>query len=360
MSRKLATAIEDASAFIRRYVVLTDEQLIAVSLWVLHTYALDAAEITPYLAITSAEKESGKSILLDLLAAIAHEPWRAVKPSAAVTFRMIERDCPTLLVDEVDTIWGPKNTEDEALRAILNAGFRRQGSTVPRCDGPSMKLKDFSTFCPKALAGIGDLPDTIAGRSIPIRMVKKRRTDEVERCNIRKVQPIADAVRESIAEAVVAIVADLADTVPELPEELSDRAQDAWEPLLAIADLAGGVWPERARAAAVFLAAGRLEEPPIGTRLLSDIRDILLARIDDVAKIATTELIEELVEIDDAPWGDWGGKPITSRRIAGILKPYNIHPHKDRGFRGYYLADFTDTWQRYLPDPATSATRATA
>src|SRR5689334_9525486 len=100
MSR-LGTAIEDAETFIRRYVVLTDEQALACALWVLHTYAVDAADVTPYLSITSAEKQSGKTVLLDVLEGIVHKPWRAVTPSAAVTFRTIEKDAPTLLLDEV-------------------------------------------------------------------------------------------------------------------------------------------------------------------------------------------------------------------------------------------------------------------
>ena len=176
--KQLANTIEDARAFILRYVVLSDEQATACALWVLHTYALDAADITPYLAITSAEKQCGKTVLLDVLDAVVHKPWRAVRPSEAVLFRKIERDRPTLLLDEVDAIWGPKaRSEDEGLRALLNAGFRRHGSTVPRCVGPSLKLRDFSTYCPKALAAIGDLPDTVADRSIPIRMERKRRGD---------------------------------------------------------------------------------------------------------------------------------------------------------------------------------------
>ena len=105
MNRALTDAIEDARAFITRYVVLAPEQADACSLWICHTYALDAADITPYLAANDPEKQSGKSLLLEVLGAIAHKPWFAVRPSEAVLFRKIEKDCPTLLLDEVDTIW---------------------------------------------------------------------------------------------------------------------------------------------------------------------------------------------------------------------------------------------------------------
>lgn len=94
MSR-LATTLEDVVGFVRRYVVVTDHQAVAIALWVVHTYALDEFDTVPYLAITSPEKRSGKSRLLDVLEELVQRPWRVVLPSEAVTFRKIERDCPT-------------------------------------------------------------------------------------------------------------------------------------------------------------------------------------------------------------------------------------------------------------------------
>ncbi len=350
--KPVADAITDVARFIARYVVLTPEQVIACALWVLHTYVLDDADITPYLAVTSAEKESGKSVLLEVLGSVAHKPWFAVRPSEAVLFRKIEKECPTLLLDEVDTIWGPKaRSEDEGLRALLNAGFRRRGSTVPRCVGPTLKLRDFRTFCPKALGGIGDLPDTVASRSIPIRMERKRREDVVARWRWRDVEPIADNVRESITEAMAGALGALGGSgeeyVCDLPDELSDRAQDAWESLLAIADLAGDDWPVMARKAAVKLMATRIEEPPIGTRLLGDLRECFNGHI----RISTADLIDLLAGVEDAPWGDWYGKPITGRKLASLLRPYGVTPRKTGGWRGYEAFDFEGAWSRYTSSP---------
>jgi hypothetical protein len=345
---ELAQAIEDARVFVTRYVVLTPEQADACALWVVHTHAVDAADVTPYLSVSSAEKRSGKSLLLEVLGAIVHKPWPTVRPSEAVLFRQIEKERPTLLLDEVDTIWNPRaRSEDEGLRALLNAGFRRRGSTVPRCSGPSMKVRNFATFCPKALGGIGDLPDTIADRCIPIRMERKRGEDTVERWRWRVVEPFADAVRESIHGAVSALCALLEETEPELPDALSDRAQDAWEPLFAIADVAGCEWPLRARYAALSLMTERVDEPPIGARLLADVRGVF----NGDARLSTTDLIDVLAAIEDAPWGDWGGKPLTGRRLAALLRPYSIKPRNEGGFRGYFASDFTDAWSRYAPSP---------
>jgi uncharacterized protein DUF3631 len=347
----LANALGDVEQFIRRYVVITDDQAVTLALWVLHTYVLDAADVTPYLLISSPEKRSGKSLLLDALEKLAHKPWRTVTPSAAVMFRTIEKDTPTLLLDEVDTIWGAKaRDDDEALRAVLNAGFRRRGSTVPRCDGPKMRVRNFRTFCPKAFAGIPtNVPDTVVDRSIPIHMSRKRREDQVERWRDGRVELVAEGV---------ALVAVLGEKEPELPDELSDRAQDAWEPLLAIADYAGGEWPARAaRNAAVSLMASEDEALPLGARLLGDIRDVFIMHPSN--KMGTTELLDHLYMIEESGWGDWFGKLITARKLSSLLKPYGIEPHKERDWRGYYLGDFLDAFGRYLPEPATSATPAT-
>jgi hypothetical protein len=351
--KRLANTIEDTRAFILRYVVLSDDQATACALWVLHTYLLEAADITPYLAITSAEKQCGKTVLLDVLDAVVHKPWRAVRPSEAVLFRKIERDRPTLLLDEVDAIWGPKSrSEDEGLRALLNAGFRRYGSTVPRCVGPSLKLRDFSTFCPKALAAIGDLPATIADRSIPIRMERKRRGDTAERWRWKLVQPGAEAMRESILDALDGLDGLSQNVYVDLPDQLSDRAQDAWEPLLAIADQAGGEWPVRARLAAISLMQNRGEEAPVGAKLLADIAECF----NGDKMLPTTDLLDRLHRMEDAPWGDWYGRPLTGRKLASLLHPYRVAPRKEsvvktdkaKGqVRGYWAADFDDAWSRY-------------
>src|SRR6185295_5130547 len=184
----------------------------------------DAADNTPYLAIGSAEKRSGKTRLLDFLDAMCCLPWRAVTPSEAVTFRKIEADQPTLLLDEADAIFG-RGQEHEGLRAILNAGYRRRGSSVPRVvgDGAKMRAQDFKTFCPKAIAGIGRLPDKVADRSIRIEMRRKRRSDTVARWREREAPAAAVPLRDSLAAMMTGRVGLLIDARPALPDELNDR-----------------------------------------------------------------------------------------------------------------------------------------
>jgi hypothetical protein len=266
--------------------------------------------------------------------------------------RKIQADTPTLLLDEVDAIWGPKAKEHEGLRALLNAGYRRRGSMVPRCVGPKMDVGNFSTYCAKALAGIGELPDTVADRAIPIRMKRKRPVDRVERFRAREVYTIGAELRIAVDGAVAGRVGDLRDARPMLPAELDDRAQDAWEPLLAIADVAGGDWPANARRAAISLSAGRDLDEGIGHRLLADCRLVF----GDAAHLATSELTDGLSEIPDSPWGDYYGKQISGRRVADLLRPYGIRAKHKRDGSTYFRADFEDSCARYAPQSVTSVT----
>ncbi len=243
---ELPETLEDVKGFLCRYVVFSSEaQANAIALWIVHTWVTKAFDYTPYLYISSPVKRCGKSRVFDCLKLLCANPWLVVSVTEAVLFRKIEKNAPTLLLDEVDAIFTPKNGEDgkEALRALLNAGFQR-GATVPRCVGPNYTLTEFRVFGAKALAGIGKLPDTVADRSIPIRMVRRKRNQHVEKFRTRD----AETVAKPIAIALQAwgerqtVIDKLREARPNLPEGLNDRAADICEPLLAIADLAGGKW----------------------------------------------------------------------------------------------------------------------
>jgi len=164
----LATILDEIHAFLRRFISFTsDTQPVVIALWVVHTWFIEAFEFTPYLHILSPTKQCGKSRLLDCLALLVRNVWRAVSMSVAALFRTIEKDQPTLLMDEVDAVFKKGNEDgNEDLRAMLNAGFER-GSKVRRCVGPNFDVKDFAVFCPKALAGIGKVPDTVSDRLHP-------------------------------------------------------------------------------------------------------------------------------------------------------------------------------------------------
>ena len=349
--------LEEIEAFVRRFVVLTDAQSTVIALWIAHTHTVDAAETTPYLVVTSPTKRSGKSRLLEVLALLVRTPLRAAGASEAALFRSIGgEEPPTLLMDEVDAIFGPKAREHEDIRALLNAGYAR-GTPVLRCvgEGSKMRVEKFEVFCPKALAGIGQLPDTITDRSLPIRLKRRARSEHVERLRARQVRFEATPLREQLESWGAEQVGGLADARPLMPDELDDRAQDACEPLLAIADLAGEDWPSSARRALIALRAeqAEAEDDTISVRLLADVWAAF--EREPTARLSTERLCELLAEDEEAPWAEFRGKPITARVLARLLRPFGVRSgtvrlSDDTTAKGYKREQFEDAWKRYPPE----------
>jgi Protein of unknown function (DUF3631) len=344
------TVLDDVAAFVRRFVVVSKRQADAVALWVAHTHAAEAFDCTPYLAITSPEKRSGKTRKLEVLELIVREPLLTANISDAALFRAVDQKKPTLLFDEIDAIFKSKERED--LRGLLNAGYRR-GAKVRRMGGPrNTELKTFDVYCPKAFAGIGNcLPDTILDRSITIALQRKTRDEVVERFRRREVVPAADALRDRLADWVEPQIDYLRELRPELPDELDDRAQDIWEPLLAMGGLPGGDWPQRAWEAALALGGNAAREDDSLSALL--IKDICTVFSNGTGtRLRTADLIEYLSEIEESPWGDWYGKKISPQALSKILKPYRIKTMsvkvEGETVRGYKVEQFTDAFSRVL------------
>lgn len=359
----LAHILIQVLKFIRRYVALTPPQFVAVTLWVTHTWVVEAFDVTPYLAVTSPEKRSGKTRLLEVLELLLRRPLRVSNISDAALFRSMSEDGQgraTLLLDEADAIFTVKGNRED-LRSLLNAGYQR-GAGVMRCEvnGKSIQVVRYDAFGPKVVAAIGSLPDTVADRSIPIRMRRRAPHEHVTRFRVRDAKAEAERIREALAAwATPSTVELLRAARPEIPPALNDRAQDGWEPLLAIADLIGGKWSPTARTAADTLHVDPLAtEETVGIALLGAIRDVFAAGAKD--RIPTAGLLKALVDRDDGPWADLWGKQVTNGdtkgpgyRLARLLKSYGICPGKTRigmsTVRGYCLADLQDAFARYLP-----------
>jgi hypothetical protein len=340
--------------FIRRFVALSEAQVLLLALWIVHTHALGAADTTAYLNIRSAEKRSGMTRLLEVLFLLVARAWFTGRVTPAVLVRKVAEETPTLLLDESDAAFKGDREYAETLRGVLNAGFRR-GGVASLCvgQGANLTYEDFPVFSPKAIAGIGTLPDTVADRSIPIELQRRRPTERVERFRLRKVGTEALPLQEAAATWAEAHLEALAEAEPELPEELDDRAQDIIEPLLAIADEAGGEWPKRAREAAVALLTGehREDSESLGVRLLRDTRHVF--DLEGTDRLPTGKIIDRLRDPDDTPWRALRGEPLDASRLARMLRVYSIRPEKMREgsatFRGYRRASFEDSWARYLP-----------
>ncbi len=234
---------------------------------------------------------------------------------------------------------------------MLNAGYRR-GAVVWRMGGANnTTLQEFPVYSAKCFAGIGTIPDTIADRSIQIRLERRTRDEPIERFRPRDVAADAEPIKLSLESLAAHHAGRLADARPELPDELDDRAQDCWEPLLAIADLAGGDWPPRARSAAVALSSGESrEDESLGARLLADIQHVFGENGTD--KYPTAHLIAELAKIEESPWGDWFGKTVSPQAIGKLLKPYRIKTMAvwvdGETVRGYKAEQFADAWARVV------------
>ncbi|MFC9911785.1 DUF3631 domain-containing protein [Streptomyces sp. NPDC127197] len=374
-----AALLDEVEAFHRRFNVFpTEAAYVAVTLWDAHAHLIDAFDGTARLAFLSPEPGSGKSRALEIVETLTPRAATTVNASANALFRLVEADggTPTLLFDEIDTVFGPKAGGNEEVRGFLNSGYRR-GAKSLRCvgDGSNQSTEWFSSFCAVAVAGLGSLPDTILTRSVIIRMRKKAPNEKAEPYRRRVHEKQGHALRDRLAEWAATVHDQVAEAWPEMPEGVSDRPADVWEPLLAVADAAGGHWPERARAACVELikAAQDGDEASLGVRLLTDLRDRVFCGAD---RMPTAAILEVLHGLDDAPWADLNddGKPLTARGLSKLLSQYvrpDNTPIRPRGIRvgsgtpkGYYADDLADAWARYCPPPpeksATSATSATS
>lgn len=332
---------------ILRYVALPSEaHADAITLWIATTHCLEAFEYAPRLVVRSPEKRSGKSRLLEVVADTCHKPLRAVNATVAAIFRSLDGDQPpTLLLDEADTIFGSRKVAEnnEDLRGLLNAGFQR-GLPVLRTVGPQHEPVEFPTFAMAALAGIGSMPDTIEDRAIVVVMRRRKPSEHVQPYRIRRDQPGLHQLRHRLADWAQTVIPQLHDAYPDMPVE--DRAADTWEPLVAVADAAGGHWPNTAREAAVSLtqdAAESANDDSVNLRLLEDIKAIFM---EDGPFIPSQTLCDRLHQVEESPWKDWDLNP---SRLGRRLREYGIKTGRDASgnMRGYRLEDFQDSFDRY-------------
>jgi hypothetical protein len=374
--RPLGELLDAVEGILRRYIVFPlREQARVISLWVIHTWLFRAFDYTPYLNVWAASKRSGKSRVLETLETLCPNPELTQSGSSAALIRSIdEANPPTFLLDEIDSVFKGKNdSEAENTRRFLNAGFKR-GAKFLRCvgQGADITAKKLPAFCPKGFAGIGrSLPDTVADRSLPIELQRQSRSESAERFREREVKKEVGPIRaelEALAQQSGMIDA-LRDARPNLPEELNDRLQDICEPLLAIADRAGGEWPDKARAALVRLC-GQEEDADVGVRLLAAIKSVFDEKQDD--KLTTQNIIETLVTKEDGPWAlmfedllKHDKLQTAASRLARMLRDYKrpdgerLKAHTvrvgDETSKGFCRADFKAEWERFFPPPPEKA-----
>jgi hypothetical protein len=361
-----AAILDAVRAEVRRFVALPGEPYeVAVTLWAAHTHLIACFDSTPRLSIQSPDAGSGKTRLLEVLAKLVHDSVETMNTTTAFLARRIDSSTPppTVLFDEVDTVFGvrARDSASEELRGILNSGHRR-GAKYSRAAtrGKEVVLEDFETFAPVAMAGLGELPDTIRTRSVIVPMRRRSRDEIVEPYRERQNGAELEATRDLLAAWARTAASSIGNPWPEMPYGITDRPADVWEPLLAVADAAGGDWPALARDAAVTIVTRAADRPAsLGIRLLADVRRIL----EEHKRMRSIDLLGRLIALEDAPWSDLGGKgPIDSRFLGRTFDGYGIPAAHTIRFdaatgtaKGWTRSDFADAWARYLPvAPATT------
>jgi len=376
---ELAGVLDEVEAFTRRFVMFSSEdQSAAVALWVLHVYTFEAASTTPYLRISSAAPESGKSRLLEALLLLLGDD-RAVKAAsltASTVFRAREDRPLAFLLDEVDALAKRKDDAAREIVAIVNDAYRRGATalrSVPRGNG--FVTKRFPIFGPTALAGLSRLADTTESRCIPI-VLERKPSGSMEDFMLQLVEPEGIALRERLASAVTDELVEVLRTArPNLDQLrlLRDRIREVWWPLIVLADAAGGDWPVRARTAALALHGARPESDTSEQILL--LEHVRAAFDEDASdRLPTALLLRHLVANEEGPWGRWWGAEVerdTAPRAAATdlarkLRPFGIRPQVIKipdgsTARGYRRDAFESVWAVYLPPlpPVTDVTDVT-
>ena len=359
-----AELLDRVHAALTKYVAFHDEhQPVAVTLWTAATHGLSAWQHATRLVITSPTKRCGKSRLLDIIAGLSFKRLLCGDISAAAAYRSIGDDdekTPTLMLDEADVQFGTKRTaeQNEDLRGLFNNGWQRNRPTT-RCVGPQQTPTDFDTFAMAALASKGrHLPDTITDRAVNIALDRRTSGQKVARFRIRRDEAPLAALRPQLTAWVRASLDTLAAAEFELPG-VEDRALDAWEPLLAIADAAGGDWPRKARAACRALNAAAVDaDDDLGVLLLADVRQVFKESGHSVLRTAAGDpflpsatLVGELRAVEESPWADEKSDTyLTVGKLAARLKPFGVKPVRNSAgnTRGYALSSFRAAFARYL------------
>ncbi len=285
-------------------------------------------------------------MLLDVVGTLTQRSQRIENLTPAVFFRVIEKYRPTMLVDECD-----RHLRDNAmLEGMLNSGFTR-GGVIPRCEGDGNELRFFKVFAPVALCGIGELPGNLPDRSIKIPMERAKRGEIRVRFDSRHIELETELKRRLMrwtADNKAALVA--AD--PRMPAALFNRVADVWRPLFAVAQVAGGEWPMRAAVAFTKIQRPDADSEPVAVQCLQDVADVMDKA--DAEIMATHDLVDRLILLDERPWQTWNkGRPISPRQLARLLRGFGVVPtaHRDGGtvFKGYRRASLNDALSRYAP-----------
>lgn len=345
-----AVLADEITAVLNRFIYLPAGAADAIAMWILHTYNVNMFDFTPRLCILSPEKRCGKTSLLTLIEQLSFNVLNVSGITASAMFRSIDMWHPTMLVDEVDTfIRG-----NDEFRGIINNGYKKGGMVIrTEVVNKTFVPKPFACYAPVALAGIGNLPDTITDRGVIITMRRQSGKAPLPKIRTREIAPLMLELRRKCLRFIKDHVDEISSQRPRMPDSFNDRAADIWEPLFAIASVISPEWERRIRTASIALIrASRADDGMSDTeQLLSDIRQIFAQENTDW--LSSESLIARLKEIEDSPWGEWNRVGLNVHSLAGLLSKHGIRPNQSRvggnRSRRYKLEQFRDVFERYLP-----------
>ena len=351
---KLARSLNSIIKLNKTFIVANDHIHNILAIWIAHTYTWQKFQFTPYLNIWSPERESGKSTVFSWLKLLSKNPFMTSGATASVIVRIVNQKKPTLLFDEVDAIFGSNRNhspDQKEIIAFLNAGFEHGGVTH-KSNKNNHQPEEFDAFCPKAFASIGAdvLPAPTRSRSIHIPMARKTKEDKSERNTKRN--------RDKHQKTIDQIIKDLnewsEDTacfeqVLDLPEELTDRGHDIYEPLFQIAYDAGADWLETFTETAKYMSSKKSNVIERKTELLIDCHKLIKDR-DDEYHYTTTNLINALCSQDfaDSGWDVYhNGNQIHPRTLKQMLGEYQIYINEQGNANGYLPKSFRKAIKQY-------------
>jgi hypothetical protein len=356
----LAEVLDEGVASLQKYVHLNEAAACTVLLWAAHTFVHGMVSVSPRLGIQSPEKGCGKTTLMEAVALMVPKPVTASSISTASVFRLIESIKPTLLLDEADQLFRSENAD---LLAVLNSSHRKASAYVIRTveiSPGNFQPTLFSTFAPVVFAGISELPPTLQDRSLIIRLERALPGEVRIHLEDGYAQDLTDVGRKLArwAEDVTKLTRQDLSNI----DGLHNRAGDNWQPLLAIADLAGGAWPENALRAAKQAVVASMDEQGIIVQLLHDIKDAFGER----DKMRSAEIVSDLVSLEDGPYGELRrGKPINqnwlAKQLKGIIRG-NSHTIRieQKTPKGYERHQFESAWKRYVASNVAEITATSA
>ena len=332
------------------YCVLPQHSDVALTLWVMSSYSMNSFRIYPRLAISSPQMRCGKTTTLEVLQSLTFKALVASNLSSAVLFRVIDKYKPTLLIDELDTFMDG----DDELRGIINSGHNKAGAKVIRCTGDNHEPEAFSTWAPMVMARIGSYPPTIVDRSIVVPIQRKPAGICLKKMPIELTE-----TNTTLRRKLIKWSSDNSETISQqesaIPDVDNHRAVDNWKPLITVADLIGGKWPNLAREAMRSIESQKSSDDET-TLLLKDILELCGSQEGWQKAIPSNELTYLLNQLDDSPWPSMRqSQGISSHKVGKMLKPFGlitgtVRVNEDKFVRGYRREKFNSICLQYIPE----------